>query len=135
MIPPCIHQIWLDDINKLPTKNTESWKSENITHKLWTIEDINDNQSLKKLYYAKNNSKNEKLSIIALEIIRQHGGIYIDTDLIKVAPLDFNLLFVDGFISDDCNMKLFGFIKNSKHCNTISSCIISNKQNLIKNNR
>lgn len=132
MIPPCIHQIWLDDINKIPTKNTDSWKSENITYKLWTIEDINDNKSLKKLFYAKNNSKNEKLSIIALEIIRQHGGIYIDTDLIKISPLDFNLLLVDGFISDDCNMKLFGFIKNSKHCNTISSCIISNKQNIIK---
>tara|TARA_A100001015_G_scaffold232880_1_gene263832 strand:+ start:3578 stop:4702 length:1125 start_codon:yes stop_codon:yes gene_type:complete len=132
MLPPSIHQIWVDDINKLPTDNINSWKCENITYKLWTIEDINDNKSLKKLYYAENTSKNDKISLIALEIIRLHGGIYIDTDLVKTTPLDFNLLLVDGFISNDCNLNIFGFIKNSKLCSLISSCITSNKQNLIK---
>lgn len=100
MIEKKIHYIWFGK-NKLPDlaiKCIESWKRYCPDYEIieWNEEnfDINSNQYVKEAYEAK------KWAFVSdyvrLYVLVNHGGIYMDTDVELLKPLD-NFLFEKGF--------------------------------------
>lgn len=101
MIPKKIHYCWFGN-GQLPEKDRkciESWKKMCPDYEIirWneTNYDINKNQYMKEAYEAK------KWGFVPdyarLDIIYEHGGIYLDTDVELIKNLD-ELLICEGFM-------------------------------------
>lgn len=110
-IPRKIHQIWLG--GRVPDKYKwfmDSWQRLNPTYeyRLWTDKDVNSIELTKRDIFnsAKNNGM--KSDLLRYEILRQQGGIYVDTDFECLKPLD-DLLYLKFFtgISYDAEMVLY----------------------------
>lgn len=107
-IPRTLHKIWLGN-NPLPEKYT-------VLHKTWT--DLNPNwkvqwwfeKDLAKIkpfmlrenyeWMMKSTNQAERSDILRLEILRLYGGLYVDTDVECLQPIDP--------ILDRKNIKCFG---------------------------
>lgn len=130
-IPRIIHQIWIGKaippIVKLYMGTFK--KQEGFKYKLWTNEDLNkDNFPITYKYIKKLLSKKKVVyamiaDLMRLEILYHYGGIYIDTTMECVKPLDFisNYLKKYPFImsnEENCGLRCRGnngmlFISNS----------------------
>ena len=90
-VPHIIHQIWLGDKSKIPSK-TRKWEryiEDGWTYRLWTE---NDEKIIKKFMDKRNfglwktflSTRNwwAASDILRYEIIREFGGIYIDCDFV-----------------------------------------------------
>lgn len=106
VIPKCIHYCWFGH-KELPEKNKkwmESWKKycPDYKIKLWNEDnfDVFQNLYLKKLY------ENKMFAFIAdyvrHHVLYQYGGIYLDTDVELIRPID-DLRYQNGFISFEGN--------------------------------
>ena len=101
MIPKIIHYIWLGGkpLTQLAEKCIESWKKYCPDYKImrWdeTNFDINQNQ------YCKQAFDNQKWAFasdyIRLKALYEYGGIYIDTDVEVVKPMDKFLQEINFF--------------------------------------
>lgn len=92
MIPKIIHQIWIGDQTKRPTKCMDTIKRDNpdCEYKLWTEKELKTLKISKKLE-LKIRCMEEicgKCDIYRYLILQQYGGVYIDADTISVEPLD-----------------------------------------------
>ena len=101
MIPKIIHYCWFGG-KKHPEyldKNIESWRKycPDYEIKLWN----EDNYDVTKNKYMYDAYKNGKWGFVPdyarLDIIYEHGGIYLDTDVELINSMD-DLLNLDGFI-------------------------------------
>jgi len=91
MIPKIIHQIWLGDQSKRPTKLIETWKEKNPSweHKLWT--DKNLPELVCKKQFDECPSFPGKADILRYQLLYQEGGFFIDADSECINPLDDHL--------------------------------------------
>ena len=126
-IPKKIHQIWLG--SKLPDKFKpwcDTWQRihPEWEYRLWTDEDINDINIAKREMFDKATNQGMKSDILRYEILRQQGGLYVDTDFECLKSFD-DLLYLKFFvgISQDPNMQtycgLIGSVPDGvviKHC-------------------
>lgn len=106
-IPKIIHQIWLG--SPLPEKYAyfvTSWKKKHPDWQyiLWDEKKIQalENFSCKRLY-EKSKSYGAKSDIARYEILKQFGGIYVDTDFECIKPFDDlikNSTFLIGINND-----------------------------------
>ena len=121
MIPRTIHYCWFGKGPKPKniSKYIESWKKQCVDYEVveWNEDnfDININEYCKVAYIKK---KWAFVSDFArLWIIYNHGGIYLDTDVEIVKPLD-PLLINDGFIGFESKewigTNIIGAAKNNK---------------------
>lgn len=90
-IPKIIHQIWLG--GEMPQKYKEfakSWKKyhPDYQYKLWTDKDVNDIFITRRNLFDKATNLGMKSDILRYEILKQYGGIYVDTDFECIKPLD-----------------------------------------------
>ena len=108
MIPKIIHHVW-PDTNLVPEKFIEFINSFKQNHPTWQFQfrDLNNiptDISLEVLAIIKNNNYSYvvKSDILRLEILRLYGGIYVDTDMQCLKPLDefLNLEFFVGLEDD-----------------------------------
>jgi len=93
MIPRVIHQLWIGP-NPAPTKFMDSWKTANPTFE-YVYWDNERCASFKFENQAKIDAMpewNGKADIIRYEILRKHGGIFIDADTIAMRPLEDEVL-------------------------------------------
>lgn len=107
-IPKKIHQIWLG--GSLPEKYkrfTESWKTFHPTweYRLWTDEDAESFGMERINAYHSSNNLGTRSDIFSYEILRRHGGLYIDTDFECLKRFD-DLLFLEYFTSVAYDPKL-----------------------------
>jgi len=127
-IPRKIHQIWLG--STLPDrykKLTDTWKQlhPDWEYKLWTDADV-PNIDIEKINIFKAcNNNGMKSDILRYEILRQHGGIYVDTDFECIKSFD-DLMYLEFFtgISYDSNACLYnGLIATTPHHPIIEACV------------
>ncbi len=93
MIPRIIHQMWIGPKPR-PTKYMDTWKTANPTfqYELWDDERC-------AAFPFKNQRKvdqmtewNGKCDIMRYEILKKHGGIFVDADTICMRPLEDEVL-------------------------------------------
>jgi inositol phosphorylceramide mannosyltransferase catalytic subunit len=95
-IPRVVHRIWLGG-NPLPEDHArygETWRAHHPEweHRLWTDEDVPDVPAL-----ARARNVAERADILRYEILRRHGGVYVDTDVECLQPIDPLLAGVSMF--------------------------------------
>jgi inositol phosphorylceramide mannosyltransferase catalytic subunit len=90
-VPRTIHQIWLgpDPIPDDHRPWIESWKRHHPTwaHRLWTEDDLPEDP-IRPEILERLRAPVERADILRLEILFRHGGVYVDTDLECLRPLD-----------------------------------------------
>lgn len=109
MIPKIIHYCWFgkNEKPKLSKKCIDSWKKYCPDFEIieWNEDnfDINTNEYCKEMY------KNKKWAFltdyIRLKVVNQYGGIYLDTDVELLKPID-ELLSHDAYIGLEANISL-----------------------------
>mgnify|MGYP001400234872 CR=1 FL=1 len=122
-IPKIIHQIWLGEkpIPKAYLKYMASWKAFHPTweYKLWTDKDVNDIEIVRRDIFDHANNAGMKSDILRYEILRQIGGLYVDTDFECFKPFDdlLHLAFFTG-IGYDVKLQLYIGLLGSvpQHC-------------------
>jgi mannosyltransferase OCH1-like enzyme len=129
VLPKKIHQIWFG--GKLPLKYnklTDTWKKHHPDweYKLWTDSNVGDIELTKKdvFNFAKNNGM--KSDILRYEILKQLGGLYIDTDFECLKPFDDlrYLEFITG-VSYDAEMVLYIGLIGSVPCHNITQLCVN----------
>jgi hypothetical protein len=91
MIPRTIHQIWLGP-DPLPEEHgpwIKSWKRHHPDweHRMWT-EDNLPADPVRDEVLDRLRLPVERADILRLEVLYRHGGVYVDTDLECLRPLD-----------------------------------------------
>ena len=110
-IPRKIHQIWLG--GELPARFNkwgDTWKRFNpdYEYRLWTDKDVDSIHIEHRDIFNKAVNLGQKSDILRYEILRQQGGIYVDTDFECLKPFD-DLLFLEFFtgITTDADAQLY----------------------------
>lgn len=91
MIPRVIHQIWIGP-DALPDEHRRwigSWKKlhPNWEHRLWTEDDL-PSDPIRPEVLERLRAPVERADILRLEILYRHGGVYVDTDVECLRPVD-----------------------------------------------
>jgi mannosyltransferase OCH1-like enzyme len=91
VIPRTIHQIWIGP-DPLPDDQRpwiESWKRHHPSweHRLWTEETLPEDP-IRPEIFERLRAPVERADILRLEILYRHGGVYVDTDLECLRPID-----------------------------------------------
>ena len=124
-IPKVIHYCWFGD-GRMPEDQQEyihSWEKYCPGYEIrcWTEKDFD----LNKYPYTRQAYEKKKWSyvsdVVRLEVLYEHGGIYLDTDVEVIRPLD-DLLYQTGFVG----IEKWGVI------NTGGGCGVVPKNELIK---
>ena len=110
-IPKIIHQIWLG--KPLPfnyRKLCRSWEMHHPkwTYKLWTDADADRIHIGRRDLYDRATNQGMRSDILRYEILRQFGGLYVDTDFVCLKPFN-DLMFLDFFtgVGYDGSMQLY----------------------------
>jgi mannosyltransferase OCH1-like enzyme len=127
-IPTKIHQIWLG--GQLPDKFkrfTESWMRfhPDWDYRLWTDADVDGLNMTRIKEFLSSPNMGTRSDIMSYEILRQFGGLYVDTDFECLKPFD-NLLYLDYFtgIAYDPNLVLYhGLMASVPNHPIVVSCI------------
>jgi inositol phosphorylceramide mannosyltransferase catalytic subunit len=100
MIPRIIHHIWIgpDPLPEDQRPWMKSWRRHHRSweHRLWTEEDLPDDP-IRPEILERLRAPVERADILRLEILFRHGGVYVDTDLECLRPLD-DLLDAQDFV-------------------------------------
>jgi inositol phosphorylceramide mannosyltransferase catalytic subunit len=128
LIPKKIHQIWLG--GELPLKYrqfTESWKIWHPTweYKLWNDKDADEFGMTRADAYYSSNNLGTRSDIFSYEILRRHGGIYIDTDFECLKPFD-DLLWLKYFtsVAYDAKLEIYhGLMASIPEHSILKSCV------------
>jgi Glycosyltransferase sugar-binding region containing DXD motif len=91
VIPRILHHIWIGP-DPLPEDQgpwIESWKRHHPDweHRLWTEEDLPEDP-IRPEILERLRAPVERADILRLEILFRHGGVYLDTDLECLRPVD-----------------------------------------------
>ena len=93
-IPPIVHQIWL---GSPPPEKYREWMTtwmnwHGWTYRLWTDEDVRCRELYNQELYDRADNYGEKSDILRLEILLEHGGMYVDVDFECIRPDIFDAL-------------------------------------------
>jgi len=103
VIPKIFHQVWLGS-NRLPEEHVRYRKTWVEHHpgwefRLWTEDNLPDN-----LVHAEVRNRlrvpAERADILRLEVLYQQGGVYLDTDMECLRPIDELIADVEVFAAD-----------------------------------
>lgn len=110
-IPRKIHQIWLGgELRPKFRGYVDTWQRLHPTweYKMWTDKDVDSISIERRDVFDNATNLGQKSDILRYEILRQQGGIYVDTDFECLKPLD-DLLFLEFFtgITTDKDAQLY----------------------------
>lgn len=98
-IPKIVHQIWIGDQSKRPTRLMDGWRMDGWEYMLWTEREIEDfglsNRRLYDYYYSKR-CWHGASDVVRLEVLKRYGGVYIDADTERLQDIS-PLLEYDSF--------------------------------------
>jgi inositol phosphorylceramide mannosyltransferase catalytic subunit len=128
IIPKKIHQIWLG--GELPEKYksfVESWKIWNpeYEYKLWTDKDADTFEFERPDIYYGSQNMGTRSDYFSYEILRKHGGIYVDVDFECLQSFE-DLMFLKFFTSVAYDPKLeiyHGLMASVPNHPILDSCI------------
>jgi mannosyltransferase OCH1-like enzyme len=91
VIPRVIHQIWIGP-DPLPDEHRrwiETWRRRhpNWEHRLWTEDEL-PSDPIRPEVLERLRAPVERADILRLEILYRHGGVYVDTDVECLRPVD-----------------------------------------------
>jgi mannosyltransferase OCH1-like enzyme len=91
VIPRILHQVWLG-ADPLPDEHArwvETWRANHPDweHHLWTEENLPDGL-LRGEGYERLRHPVERSDILRLELVHRFGGVYVDTDVESLKPID-----------------------------------------------
>jgi mannosyltransferase OCH1-like enzyme len=100
LIPRTIHHIWVGP-DRLPNEHrawVKSWRRHHPDweHRLWTEEDLPEDP-IRPEVLERLRAPVERSDILRLELLYRYGGVYVDTDLECLRPLD-GLLDGEDFV-------------------------------------
>lgn len=99
-IPKKLHHVWLGSTVPYEfRKYMDTWQEKHPTweYHLWTDDDVDDVEITDRDLFDEAQSQAMKSDILRYEILRQFGGLYIDTDFECIKPFD-DLLYLDFFV-------------------------------------
>ena len=107
-IPKIVHQVWVG--GELPEEYrrfTESWKRLNPEWQvwLWTDRDAEVFPMKRRDMFEASGNNGQKSDIFRFEILREYGGVYVDTDFECLKPFD-DLTYLDFFTSSGYTAKV-----------------------------
>jgi inositol phosphorylceramide mannosyltransferase catalytic subunit len=128
VIPKKIHQIWLG--GKLPEKYksfTESWQilHPDYEYKLWTDADADSFEFERPEVYYGSQNLGTRSDYFSYEILRKHGGIYLDVDFECFRSFD-DLLFLKFFagVAYDPKLEIYhGLMASVPNHPILDSCV------------
>lgn len=126
-IPKIIHQVWLGSpFPEKYWKYTESWKKfhPDWKYKLWTDLDAKRIHITRRDIFDNASNNGMRSDILRYEILRQYGGLYVDTDFECLKSFD-DLMYLDFFASIGYDTKLqlyIGLIASIPDHPIISEC-------------
>jgi mannosyltransferase OCH1-like enzyme len=95
-IPRVVHRIWLGDA-PMPDAHVafgDTWRQH---HPGWTVRLWTDSDAPEPAGSERARNLGERTDLIRYEILRRHGGVYVDTDVECLRPLDGLLTGVAAF--------------------------------------
>lgn len=126
MIPKKIHYCWFGkgEMSQVELKCIESWRDKLFDYEIVEWNDSNFKSSNKFFRKAQDENKWAFMSDYArLKILYDHGGIYLDTDMLVLKSLD-KFLSNNLFFGAESNEFINGAIIGSERGNTfIKSCL------------
>jgi mannosyltransferase OCH1-like enzyme len=130
-IPKKIHQCWLGGtISDKYKRLTESWQRFHPTweYRLWTDDDVDELGMTRIKEFMSSQNLGTRSDIMSYEILKQHGGIYADTDFECLKPFD-DLLFLKYFlgIAYDTRLELYHGLMACVPEHPIVSCCVNNQ--------
>ena len=96
-IPKIIHQIWIGDQSKKPSKIMDMWKEmhPDFEYICWNEKLIEEKLTINKRYKFKLDNHEAiwgKADMYRWLILRNYGGIFIDADIVPIEKIDDELL-------------------------------------------
>lgn len=108
MIPRHIHQVWIGDASKMPKRLMKDWNMEGWKYSLWDEKAI-DVFGLfnRRLYdfYMTHKCYHGASDVVRIEVLERLGGIYIDADTERLAPIDNTPFMHADFFAVEANLK------------------------------
>jgi hypothetical protein len=99
-IPRVLHRVWLgsEPMPEARVRMDVSWQVHHPDweHRLWTDADLTS-LGVSEQAIAKSRDASELSDLVRYHVLAQHGGVYVDTDLECVRPLDPLLRGTDAF--------------------------------------
>jgi mannosyltransferase OCH1-like enzyme len=128
VLPKKIHQCWLG--GTMPDKYkrlTESWQRFHPSweYRMWTDADVEDLNMERIKEFKSSNNMGTRSDIMSYEILRQHGGLYVDTDFECLKPFD-ELTHLSYFLGMAYDIKLelyHGLMASTPNHPIVTSCI------------
>lgn len=126
MIPKIIHYCWFGKKEKpqIFTQCLDSWKKQCPDYEIIEWNEINSEQFSNKFY--KDALRKKKYAFVSdfvrLKVLHEYGGIYLDTDMLIVKPIDnlLNYIFFSGCeIKNRVNYAFFGGQKGNHFFKTM----------------
>ena len=90
-MPKKIHQIWMGgELPKRYRRLTETWVKfhPDWEYKLWTDKDVNDVDIPRRKLFNSITHLGQKSDFLRYHILKQYGGLYVDTDFECLKPFD-----------------------------------------------
>lgn len=110
-IPKKIHQIWLGgEVPDAYKKYMDSWKINHPTweYRLWTDKDSKYLKITSRKCFNEASNFAMRSDIMRYEILRQFGGLYVDTDFECLKPFD-DLMYLDFFTGISYDTKFVAY--------------------------
>lgn len=122
MIPRIIHQIWIGP-NRRPADLMETWRRLNpsFAYELWDDARCASFGFQNASKIAEQPEFAGKADLIRYEILRRHGGVYVDADSECVRPLEDGMLIHDSFACWENERVRPGLISNGTLGTTASN--------------
>lgn len=107
LIPKIIHQVWIGS-DPIPADQRAYIKEcrelhPNWEYRLWTDKEVENFAFKEKDLYLKARNYQEKANILRMAVVREYGGIYIDTDVLCIKPYDELLDYYTFFVGLEPN--------------------------------
>ncbi len=111
-IPKVIHQIWIGNQNKRPSKMMQTWIDKNPSweYMLWSEDNIPT--LINNKHFRNMREYSGKADILRYELLLNYGGFYIDADSVCLKPLEDWLCDNDSFACYENEVFRGGLIAN-----------------------
>lgn len=116
-IPKVLHRVWLGG-GRPPREHDGYWESWRERHPRWELRTWTDDDAPALPWSRRARNLAERADLVRYEIVRRHGGVYVDTDVECLRPVDELL---DGVVS------FAGYEVPGRLCNAVIGAVAGHR--------